>query len=328
MLKPFEEILPRLRSELSSLETLRNDLHRRAMNGWMFVVAAFFVGGGLAAACIGQGAEGRGFGMGIGIATLVAMGCIAYFQIAKPKAEYVGAFKDQFIRPIAQSVGDGFTYTPEGMISKEVYFSSQLYTRSVDRYHGEDLLQGMIGRTNVRMSELHTEYRTTSTDSKGNTQTHWHTIFRGLFIEADFHKHFQGRTFVRPDMAEKAFGFVGRSLQKLTFGPEELIQLEDKEFEREFVVHGTDQVEARYILSTSMMRRMLDLKRKFDASVAFSFVDSSMFIALSIQENLFEPKFGASVLDETYLRHYYDQIQSCLGVVEDLGLNTRIWGKQ
>ena len=326
MLRPFEEILPALRAELSTLEAQRADLHRQAMNGWMFVGAALLVGGGMAAAGLSQGEAG--FGIVVGIATLAAMGLVGYFQISKPHTQYVGAFKDQFIRPIAQSVGEGFSYSPAGMITEEVYSSSQLYTRSADRYNGEDLLEGMIGRTNVRMSELHTEYKTTSTDNKGHTQTHWHTIFKGLFIEADFHKHFQGRTFVRPDFAERTFGFLGRSLQKMTFGEEQLVQLEDKDFEKAFVVHGTDQVEARYILSTSMMRRMLDLKRKFGADIAFSFVDSSMFIALSISENLFEPKFGASVLDEAYLRHYYDQIQSCLGIVEDLGLNTRIWGKE
>ena len=36
---------------------------------------------------------------------------------------------------------------------------------------------------------------------------------------------------------------------------------------------------------------------KFKADVSFSFVDSSMFIAIAIKENLFEPTFGASVLD-------------------------------
>ena len=326
MLKPFEEILPTLRAEMSSLEEMRVALHRQAMNGWMFVGATLLIGGGTAAACFAQG--GAAPGIVLGILTLVGMGFIGYFQISKPHTTYVAAFKDQFIRPIAHSVGEGFSYVPGGMISEATYFASQLYPRSTDRYNGEDLLEGMVGRTNVRMSELHTEYRSTSTDSKGNTQTRWHTIFKGLFIEADFHKNFQGRTFVRPDFAERTMGFVGRALQKVTLGEEKLVQLEDKEFEKEFVVHGTDQVESRYILSTSMMRRMLDLKQKFQAEVSCSFVESSMFIAISIQENLFEPKFGSSLLDEEYLRKYYVQINSCIGIVEDLGLNTRIWGKE
>ena len=326
MLKPFEEILPALRAEMSSLEELRVGLHKQAMNGWMFVGAALLIGGGAAATCFAQGAVAPG--IVAAVATVITMGVIGYLQISKPHTAYVAAFKDQFIRPIAHSVGEGFSYVPGGMISEATYFASRLYPRSTDRYNGEDLLEGMIGRTNVRMSELHTEYRTTSTDSKGNTQTHWHTIFKGLFIEADFHKHFQGRTFVRPDFAERTMGLVGRALQKVTLGEEKLVQLEDKDFEKSFVVHGTDQVEARYILSTSMMRRMLDLKTKFDAEVSFSFVDSSMFIAISIKEDLFEPVFGSSVLDEDYLRKYYVQINSCVGIVEDLGLNTRIWGKE
>lgn len=326
MLKPFEEILPALRTEMTSLEELRVGLHKKAMNGWMFVGAAFLIGGGAAAACLTQG--GTAPAIVLAVVTLITMGFIGYFQISKPHTAYVAAFKDQFIRPIAHSVGEGFSYSPTGMIAQSTYSASRIFTTSVDRYSGEDLLEGMIGRTNVRMSELHTEYKTTSTDDKGNTKTDWHTIFKGLFIEADFHKHFQGRTFVRPDFAERTLGFVGRALQKVTIGDEKLVQLEDKDFEKAFVVHSTDQVESRYILSTSMMRRMLDLKEKFKADVSFSFVDSSMFIAIAIKENLFEPTFGASVLDEDYLRKYYVQINSCVGIVEDLGLNTRIWGKE
>jgi hypothetical protein len=326
MLKPFEEILPALRSEMSLLEELRVRLRKQAMNGWMFIGATLLIGGGVAAACFAQG--GTVPGIILAVATLVGMRFIGYFQISKPHTTYVVAFKHQFIRPIAHSVGEGFTYTPMGMIAKSTYMASRLYPRSTDRYNGEDLLEGMIGRTNVRISELHTEYKTTSTDKKGNTKTRWHTIFKGLFIEADFHKHFHGRTFVRPDFAERTMGFIGRAMQKATLGEEALVQLEDKDFEKEFVVRGTDQVEARYILSTSMMRRMIDLKQKFKAEVSFSFVDSSMFIAVALKENLFEPTFGSSVLDEDYLRKYYTQINSCVGIVEDLGLNTRIWGKE
>ena len=40
----------------------------------------------------------------------------------------------------------------------------------------------------------------------------------------------------------------------------ELVKLEDPEFEKSFVVYSGNQTEARYILSTSLMRRILDYK--------------------------------------------------------------------
>jgi hypothetical protein len=82
MLKPFEEILPALRSEMSLLEELRVRLRKQAMNGWMFIGATLLIGGGVAAACFAQG--GTVPGIILAVATLVGMRFIGYFQISKP----------------------------------------------------------------------------------------------------------------------------------------------------------------------------------------------------------------------------------------------------
>ncbi|NIP92937.1 MAG: DUF3137 domain-containing protein, partial [Akkermansiaceae bacterium] len=59
------------------------------------------------------------------------------------------------------------------------------------------------------------EDKRTRTDSKGRTQTYWVTIFKGLLVVADFHKHFKSEVTVMPDFAESAFGRIGRFFQKL-----------------------------------------------------------------------------------------------------------------
>ena len=46
------------------------------------------------------------------------------------------------------------------------------------------------------------------------------------------------------------------------FGRLEEIELEDPEFMEHFRVYSTDQVEARYILSPSMMERLLAFRRE------------------------------------------------------------------
>ena len=53
-----------------------------------------------------------------------------------------------------------------------------------------------------------------------------------------------------------------------------------------------------------------------------------MFIAIPSNQNLFEPQFGASLSDPNYLRTFYQQVVGCAGIVEELGLNVRIWTKQ
>lgn len=249
--------------------------------------------------------------------------------INSPFQKFRTQFKEHLIGPLISSVAQDVRYAPAGdpAIMNE-YWASELYTQGVDRSSQQDTLFCRVGATDVKLSEMHTEYKTTSTDSKGKQTTHWHTIFKGLFISADFHKDFRGKTFVRADVAEKAFGLIGRFLQKPVWSSLQLIELEDPEFEKEFVVRGSDQVEARYLLSPSMMERMTAMKQRFAANIEFSFVNSRMFIAIGTNKDFFEPDQFESLLNSDYVDSFLAQVHLCLGVVEELGLNTRIWTKQ
>ena len=326
---PAKEIrLDDLKQVFAAVEAQRISYCKARQTGmiWMAAVVVALV------IAIGLGLMANAPGIALiilGVCGLVALGIVLNCFFYSPFQKYRVQFKEQFIGPLIRSVADEVEYEPTGCSTMMAeYRASELYPQSVDRHKTEDMLHGRIGATDLRLSEIHTEYKTTSTDSKGNKRTSWHTIFRGLFFSADFHKDFQGSTFVKSDVAEKTFGSFGRMFQQSLFSSLQLVQLEDPDFEREFVVHTSDQVEARYILSTSMMQRMLDLKHQFSAPVEFSFVRSQMYIAISTTKDYFEPERKQSLLDDEYIKLYLQQIQLCLGVVENLGLNVRVWSKQ
>jgi hypothetical protein len=236
-------------------------------------------------------------------------------------------FKHRIIADLVRFLDPSFVYRPDHHVPAQRYHDSGIFTRDVDRYRGDDFVSGKIGKTEFLFSELHTEYKTRRTDSKGHTRTEWHTIFKGLFFCADFNKHFQGKTCVLPDTAERLFGFLGSTLQKWNWARDDLVQLEDPEFEKEFVVYGSDQIEARYILSSSLMERILEFKKKAGRKIHLSFTDSWVHIAISFDRDLFEASlFGAS-LDFAKVREYFRDLQLAFGIVDDLNLNTRIWSK-
>ena len=180
----------------------------------------------------------------------------------------------------------------------------------------------------MKFSEMHAEYKTETTDSKGRRHTQWHTIFKGLFFIGDFNKHFSGKTVVLPDTAERLFGLLGKTLQSVFKHSGELIKLEDPEFEKHFVVYGSDQVEARYILSTSLMKRITDFRSKHGKPVYVSFVRSCVHVAVTTGKNMFEPRILRSLLDFEMAEDYLEDLEFALGIVEDLNLNTRIWTKR
>jgi hypothetical protein len=240
--------------------------------------------------------------------------------------------RDKFKRGVMAKVvafcDPGLAYSPRSHVPRADFTASRIFLHGIDRYRGEDRVRGMIGKTEVDFSEIHAQYKTESHSRRGGRRTQWHTIFKGLFFAADFNKEFHGRTVVLPDTAENLFGFIGKAFQKMDFRRDELVKLEDPEFERLFVVYGTDQIETRYILSTSLMRRITDFRNRTGKKLYLSFCRSRVHVAIPLKRNMFEPRFFRSMAGYEFADELLDDLQFALGIVEDLNLNTRIWSKQ
>ena len=236
---------------------------------------------------------------------------------------YVCDFKGLVIKRIVHFIDPELSYKSQGCVLQRDYLASEIFKRKVDVYTGDDCVSGTRGQTKIIFSELHTQYITRG--SKG--QTYYHDIFKGLFFVGDFNKHFKGKTFVLPDVAERVFGGIGTMFQGMDKRRGELVKLEDIAFEKEFAVYGDDQIEARYILSTSLMKRILDFQKKSGKKISLSFINSKMFIAIPYKRNLFEPRIFKTLIDFSPIKKYYEDFELAIGIVDDLNLNTRIWTK-
>lgn len=320
-------LLAALAPALSTIEAQHRALRSRAVKvlGALAGLVAAVLAAGLA------GAFGSAWPFVAGIA-LVAAFAGWWFAMHERIAAYRDGFKRDVVGHLVAHRYPGATFEAQRGIGIDAFRASRLFRQDIDRYQAEDLIEGRLGATELSISEVHAEYKTTTTDSKGRTQTHWHTIFKGVFCVADFHKHFQGVTLVVPDGAEGLFGELGKRLQSLgrTFSDAKLVSLEDPEFERAFAVYGTDQVEARYILSTSLMRRLLEFRQRKGTRVHLAFVDERVFVAVASSANHFEPPSmwsASAAIDEADMADYMAQVGLAEDVVESLNLNTRIWGK-
>jgi hypothetical protein len=223
----------------------------------------------------------------------------------------------------------GLEYSKDRCVPEARFMESRIFQEKPDRYRGEDCIFGRMGETEVELSEVYAEYKTEEKDSQGRRQVEWHTIFKGLFFVADFNKEFKGITLVLPDTAERLFGnVIGHMLQKHTIGRPPLVKLEDPEFEKYFVVYGDDQINARYILSPSIMERISSFKKQTGRDVYFSFVDGAVMAAVPDEGNLFEPRLYRTMLGFKEMEGHFRNLELVLGLVDELSLNTRIWSKQ
>jgi len=142
-------------------------------------------------------------------------------------------------------------------------------------------------------------------------------IFRGLFFIAKFPKHFENRIFILPKNLQTKIN--NQSWRGQT------INLEDSEFNRIFVVYCDSQLESRYVLSTSLMNRLVKFQKKARRKIYISFVEGHVCIAICYYHNLFEPKLFKSMLSFAPLREYFENLQLMIGIVQDLNLNQEIW---
>ncbi len=308
-----------LYTPLLGLERQRKDVLRKVLA--VYSVAAAVVFAGVIFFLNGTLGQGSLFIFLLGIAG-AGIGHVALTR------GYRSRFKDIVIQPLILFFDEQLRYDKGGMFPHPLYAQSNIFLHHVDRYQGDDLVEGVLGQTKIQFSELHTEYMTTTTDSKGRTHTQWHTIFKGLFFMADFNKHFHARTVVLPDMAEKALGGLGKFFQSKNMSRGTLMTMDDPVFEKEFVVYGTDQIEARYILTASLMKRIVDFKNKTGRPIYLSFVDSNIFIAIPYTKNLFEPNIFKTLLDFSVVEEYFSDLKAALDIVDELNLNTRIWTKE
>jgi hypothetical protein len=237
--------------------------------------------------------------------------------------DYVVKFKSNIIGRIVKFIDPNLSYIQNGKIEKETFMDSDIFKTKPNQYEGDDYVRGTIGKTPIEFSEIDAEYESGSGKDKRTV-----TVFKGLFFIADFNKHFTCKTVVLPDTAESLFGSFGKMFQAWNLSRDQLIKLEDPEFEKLFVVYGSDQIQARYILSTSLMARITDFKKKTKQKIFLSFIGSKVYVAISYTKNLFEPKIFSTLMNFELIREYFQDLQLATGIVDDLNLNTRIWSKK
>ncbi|MCE5185330.1 MAG: DUF3137 domain-containing protein [Planctomycetaceae bacterium] len=318
-IKQFYE--SQLLGELRRLETQRKQAMRNSFIVFAAAIVIALVIGGIFTAASGNPIA---LLIAIVIAIVIAIAIGASVSASLSRG-YKTEFKEKVIGQLIRFMEPGLSYQPQQCITQDVFRQSDLFQQRIDRYHGEDCVSGKVGQTEIVFSEVHAEYKTTSGSGK-HRQTHWHTIFKGLFFIADFNKHFNGPMVVLPDTAQKLFGSFGQTLQSWS-GRGELVRLEDPEFEKQFVVYGSDQVEARYILSTSLMQKITQFKQKTGGQIYLSFTGSKVFVAVSMAKNMFEPAYLSCAADFGCIQEYYQDLALAIGIVDDLNLNTRIWTK-
>ena len=92
-----------------------------------------------------------------------------------------------------------------------------------------------------------------------------------------------------------------------------------------FEAYSQNQIEARYLLTTAFMERMLKLKELYGGTnIQFSFNDDKVLIAINTRENMFEPcSLFKSNLRGKQIYKVFEQFMTIFSVIDILKLNQK-----
>jgi hypothetical protein len=249
---------------------------------------------------------------------------IPWKQFIKLSQMRPNELKKDVMKQLVAFLSPQLNYKASGPFPDNEFYNSGLFEHRADINTVEDVIYGHYNDTEFTCCEISTADIKKTRDSNGKVTTRHVQRFRGLFFIIRFAKTFHGHTTVKTDRAEKSFGFLGRGLQRLK-GRDSLVELEDPEFESQFVVRSTDQVEARFLLSSNFMKRVIDLRAKVNSDLQMAFHQSQLVIAIPHQKNLFEIFLSKPEQWEEQALELYDEINLILDILWDLQSNNQLW---
>ena len=218
------------------------------------------------------------------------------------------ATKGNIVGGVCRFLGWTFTEKLEEPTNFEFFGYMGLVTSNYSRSSFEDMITGEAHGAGFQSYEAHLEKR----EMSGKNQK-WVTKFRGQLLAIQFDQKFLGETVVLRDN-----GIFNRKKRRNM----KRVGLVDPVFEKIFEAYGTDQVEARYLLTPTFMQRLVDLEHSVDGkNIRFAFVGGELLIAIDTANryepgSMFKPLIGSSrtqkILDE--IGAVYDVIDGVMGV--------------
>jgi hypothetical protein len=236
--------------------------------------------------------------------------------LEKPVKEYKSSIKSTVFPEIFRFFGDGFSYVETPPITIESLKPSGIIP-SHDKARIEDYVKGSYNGVQLELMEAKlTERR------GGEKNSRTVTVFDGVCVLLSMNKAFKGRTMVKKDEGGAANAVGGWISKK--FDNVQRVKLEDPVFEKQFEVYGTDQVEARYLLTTSFMERLLGVAALFGKGVQAGFYDDHLLLMLPSKKDRFEPASiftPATFVEDS--KTILTEMQAIFGIIDALKLHER-----
>lgn len=232
--------------------------------------------------------------------------CIVIFIVCSYKSKV----KPLILPKLLSFVGDfNLLRKDVSQMNLKKYIKSLELFDTYNKVNIDDRIEGMYKNLKVSISEICLEKETGSGKRRRSI-----TIFDGILITVPCLKKYRGYTCIKQN-----------SLNFLNNKQEQKVHLEDPEFEKYYDVFSTDQIEARYLITTAFMNRMVQLaKRGIGKNITLSFEHGNVNIAVSSSKDWFEMPILKPANDISIYRAIILELITILKIIDSLKLDKNI----
>ena len=225
-------------------------------------------------------------------------------------------FKEKIIARMVEFINPSAKYIPMGHLSLGDVFESGLFQEHNYMVDGSDQISGKHNGVPFIMCDLSLKYKRNFSDEKDEPDS----VFYGQFFVARFNKRFNSPVYVYMPTSGSSY---------LTADKGEQVKLEDPEFMKMFRVYAQDQVEARYILTPSLMERLKEMAKRTKGKYLVAFYNNKITVANNSNINNFEAGYSKSLTkkENELLTGFYTDLYNQFSIIDDLKLNINIWKK-
>ena len=203
---------------------------------------------------------------------------------------------------------ENFKYNKDDYIQETDFNKSELYRKEVYKYSGSDLLYLDHKDMTLSMSFVNA----VSNTSNQNTSSQ---IYKGLFVVADFHTHFRGKSIILEQLVYEI-----NSINDF-----ELIHIKDTEFEKEFTVYSTDEVSSKKLISPFMIEQIKELKQKIKSAIRLSLIEGKLYISIQNSRDFFQLDYSQPLNRYPSIQSDITIIESIMDIIANLKQNERLW---
>ncbi len=196
---------------------------------------------------------------------------VACFGLATALKLHIQPYLSQLLIDKVSKQVDKLEYSEKAGIP-EKYFKQANFIKKYVKYSSFDFIAGKIHDKDFLFSGVSVKDKLKTTTNGELT-----TIFYGTFGITDFITDTPTEIIIAPDVKNKFLNMLLDDIKKATDIDNQIVRLENPEFERYFEVYSKDQVIARKVITLTFMEKMVEFRKLINKNVTLIYKNNKIY---------------------------------------------------